>query len=209
MTPTAKGATLIALALLIPIVPFLLVGELPGEEWLSATDHNALVFGLTGAALLAADVLIPVPSSIMGTMLGARLGFAAGFLWCWTGLVLGNLIGFLAGRLLLARLGERLPKAPTLVALFLTRPVPILAEAVTFTAGAERMHPLRFLAVSAAGNGLYALALTGNGAALLPGALAGPGLVLPMLLPVLGWLVWHRWKRTCPDSDPDRDRAPG
>ena len=34
--------------------------------------------------------------------------------------------------------------------------------------------------------------LAGNGAALLPDALAGPGLILPMALPVAAWLLW-RW----------------
>jgi hypothetical protein len=49
-----------------------------------------------------------------------------------------------------------------------------------------------FLLISSAGNGIYSLALTGNGAALLPDAIAGPGLILPMLLPVFAWLLW-RW----------------
>lgn len=193
MSPKAKGAVVIAVALLIPIVPFAVIGELPGERWLSAAGDDALLFGLTGAALLAGDVLLPVPSSILGTLLGARLGFAAGFLWSWLGLMVGNLVGYLAGRLLLGRLGERLPRAPTLVALFLSRPVPVFAEAVTFTAGAERMPLRSFLAVAAAGNLVYAAALAGNGAALLPEALAGPGLLLPMLLPVAAWLLWRRF----------------
>jgi hypothetical protein len=49
-----------------------------------------------------------------------------------------------------------------------------------------------FLAASAAGNAVYALALAGNGATLLPQALAGPGLILPMALPVVAWLLWRR-----------------
>ena len=194
MSPRARGALVITIALLIPIVPFAVIGELPGERWLSQTDDNALLFGLTGGGLLAADVLLPVPSSIVGTLLGARLGFAAGLAWCWSGLMLGNLVGYGAGRLLLSRLGERLPQSPTLVALFLSRPVPVLAEAVTFTAGAERVAPARFIAVCAAGNLIYAAALTASGAALLPAGLAGPGLVVPLAVPVIGWLVWQ-WLR--------------
>jgi membrane protein DedA with SNARE-associated domain len=98
-----------------------------------------------------------------------------------------------AGRLLLSRFGEQLPKAPTLVALFLSRPVPVFAEAVTFTAGAERTPLSRFLPVAAAGNAIYSLALAGNGAALLPGNLAGPGLLIPMAIPVIAWLIWRRY----------------
>jgi uncharacterized membrane protein YdjX (TVP38/TMEM64 family) len=182
----------ILLAILIPIVPFAVIGELPGEHWLSATDENALLFGLTGMGLLASDVLLPIPSSIVGTMLGARLGFLPGWAWCWSGLIIGNSIGYLTGRLLLSRFAPEIPTTPTLLVLFSSRPVPVLAEAVTFTAGAEKMGFFPFLWVSTAGNGIYSLALTGNGAALLPDATTGPGLILPMLLPVAAWLSW-RW----------------
>ncbi len=190
--PGRRFILVAAIALLIPIIPFAVIGELPGERWLSATDHNAWLFGATGGGLLAADVLLPIPSSILGTLLGARLGFLPGWLWGWSGLVLGNLIGYATGRLLLARFATDLPATPALLVLFASRPVPVLAEALTFTAGAARMPLLPFLAVSAMGNAVYTGALAGNGAALLPGALAGPGLALPMLLPVAAWLIW-RW----------------
>lgn len=188
----ARLGIVILLAILIPIIPFMIIGELPGERWLSASDDNALLFGATGSALLAADVLLPVPSSIVGTMLGARLGFIPGWAWCWVGLVLGNSIGYLTGRLLFSRFTPDVPRTPTLLLLFVSRPVPVLAEAVTFMAGAEKMKFTPFLLVSTAGNGIYSAALAGNGAALLPDALAGPGLILPMLLPVAAWLLW-RW----------------
>ncbi len=183
---------IIIVALLIPIIPFAVIGELPGEQWLSATDDNSLLFGATGCGLLAADILLPVPSSIVGTMLGARLGFLAGVGWTWCGLMLASLLGYGAGRLLPVRTTTDLPQLPSLLVLFLSRPVPVLAEAASFTAGAGRMNLPGFLTATTAGNGLYALALAGNGAALLPDALAGPGLVLPMLLPVAAWLTW-RW----------------
>lgn len=192
MRPAARLALVVSLAILIPVIPFALIGELPGERWLSATDDNALLFAVTGTGLLAADVLLPVPSSILGTMLGARLGFLPGWFCAWAGLVLGNGVGYLVGRMLLARLAPAPAKLPTLLALFISRPVPVLAEALTFTAGAEKMNFIRFILVVTAGNGIYALALAGNGAALLPDALAGPGLILPMSLPVAAWLLW-RW----------------
>jgi len=188
-----RRTLLIIIALLIPIVPFVVIGELPGEKWLSASGDDSLLFGLTGGGLLAVDVLLPIPSSIVGTLLGARLGFLPGFLWGWGGLVLGNLVGYLAGRLLLACLGRDLPETPTLLILFISRPVPVLAEAVTFAAGAGRMSLGHFLVTCGIGNAIYALALAGNGAALIPDAMLGPGLVLPMLLPVVAWSIW-RWK---------------
>ena len=182
----------IVLALLIPIVPFLIIGELPGERWLSATDDNALLFGITGAGLLGSDILLPIPSSIIGTLLGARLGFLPGWLWGLAGLTFGSLIGYVAGRLLLSRFATRLPQTPTLLILFASRAVPVLAEAVSLAAGAEKMKFGPFFLVSLAGNALYMLILSGNGASLLPDSLAGPGLLVPMLLPVIAWLAW-RW----------------
>jgi membrane protein DedA with SNARE-associated domain len=208
MNQRAKGILVIVIALALPIIPFAVVGELPGERWLSATDQNAWLFGLTGFGLLATDVLLPIPSSIVGTLIGARLGFLPGLLAAWSGMMVGNLLGYALGRLLLSRFGERLPQAPTALALFLSRPVPVLAEAVTFTAGAERMPLGRFLALCAAGNLIYAGALTGNGAALIPDSALGLGLLVPMGLPVAGWLAWRwmarRGQRTVAVDRPNR-----
>jgi uncharacterized membrane protein YdjX (TVP38/TMEM64 family) len=183
----------IILTLAVPVLPFVTVGELPGERWLSSADDSALQFGIAGAFLLAVDVVLPVPSSVLGTLLGARLGLVQGFVWTFAGLTLGHTIGYGVGRLALRRLDASLPKAPTLAAVFLSRPVPVLAEAMTMTAGATRTPFAQFLLFAAAGNAPYAAALSANGAALLPKALLGPGLVLPMALPALGWLAW-RWQ---------------
>jgi hypothetical protein len=59
-----------------------------------------------------------------------------------------------------------------------------------------------FVAASVAANGVLAGVLAGNGAALLPDAMVGPGLILPMALPVIAWLAWQ-WrsrKRATADS---------
>ncbi|MBL3528280.1 MAG: VTT domain-containing protein [gamma proteobacterium endosymbiont of Lamellibrachia anaximandri] len=190
----------ITLALLIPIIPFVVIGELPGEQWLSATDDNAFYFGLTGAGLLASDILLPIPSSIVGTMLGARLGIVPGWLWCWIGLMLGNTFGWLAGRMLFSRPDRELPEAPTLVILAISRPVPVLAEAVAFAAGAGGMSLRHFFLVTLIANGVISLVLAGNGATLLPDSFLGPGLLIPLGLPVVTWLVWRRYRKRSGNS---------
>lgn len=182
------------LAALVPLIPFAVIGELPGERWLSASGDSALRFGATGAGLLAIDVLLPIPSSLIGALLGGRLGFGAGFAWGFAGLCLGNLVGYGLGRLMPARFASEVPEAPALSLVFLSRPVPVLAEAVAITAGAERMPLAHFLAVAALGNACYAGSLAGNGAALMPEGLAGPGLALPMALPVVAFLAWRAWR---------------
>ena len=105
MNRTLRVAFVILLALAVPLIPFAIIGELPGERWLSARDDNALQFALTGSALLAADVLLPIPSSIVGSLLGARLGFWWGFAACFVGLMTGQLGAYAVARLFSARLG--------------------------------------------------------------------------------------------------------
>lgn len=193
MPRTGGRAALIAVAALcVPLLPFVVLGELPGERWLSASDGQDLHFALLGAALMAADVLLPIPSSIVGTMLAARLGLGAGFLAAFAGTMAGQCAAYLVSRQLLRRHRQDWPAAPTLALVFLSRPVPVLAEAVAVAAGAARLSWPQFLLACGAGNAVYAGALALNGAYLVPGALIGPGLVIPMLLPVAGWLIWRR-----------------
>lgn len=187
----ARAVFIIAAAVCIPVVPFLVIGELPGERWLSATDAHAGWFAVAGAGLLAIDILLPIPSSIVGTMLGARLGFGPGFLAAFAGMTLGQCIAYAASRWLLRRRAGDLPAAPTLALVFLSRPVPVLAEAVAMAAGAARVSWPQFLLACGAGNALYAGVLALNGSQVMPQAPTGVGLLLPMLLPVAGWLIWR------------------
>jgi uncharacterized membrane protein YdjX (TVP38/TMEM64 family) len=174
-------------------VPFVLVGELPGERWLSATDARAPVFAALGALLLAADVLLPVPSSAVGLMLGARLGLVFGFACCFLGLLLGHTVGYGLGRLAPRRWAPSTPSAPSMLGVFLSRPVPMLAEALAVSAGATRM-PLRHFVVSATlGDAIYAAVLSALGAKLLPAGAYLAALLVPMLLiAAAGWAA-RRW----------------
>lgn len=192
-----RFALVLVLALCVPLVPFLAIGELPGDRWLSARDEDVWRFALTGAGLLAADVLLPIPSSLVGTMLGARLGFWPGVAATFAGLMTGQLGAYLVVRGMTSRRASPAAgDAPTLTVLFLSRPVPVLAEALVIAAAALRVPARNVAAACAGGNLLYALALAGNGAAFLPAGLAGPGLLLPMLLPAGGWLLWRQLRPT-------------
>lgn len=190
MAPLLRKIIVIIAALLVPIVPFLIIGEIPGEKWLSRTDDNAFLFGLSGALLLTSDILLPIPSSIVGTFLGARLGILSGWICVWSGLMAGNMIGYFAGRYFLTSIKANMSGNPTLIILFLSRPVPVFAEAAAITAGAANISIRQFLIACAAGNTIYAGILSINGALLIPKSLVGPGLVLPMALPAVAWLIW-------------------
>jgi uncharacterized membrane protein YdjX (TVP38/TMEM64 family) len=191
-----QTALIVGVALCVPLLPFIVIGELPGERWLSANDDHAWLFALTGAAVLAADVLLPIPSSIVGTMLAARLGFGAGFAAAFAGMMVGQSAAYFVSRALLRKRAGALPVAPTLMAVFLSRPVPVLAEAVAVAAGAARLSWPQFLLACGAGNFIYAAALALNGAQLLPCDMTGAGLLLPMLLPAMAWLVWRKIRRS-------------
>ena len=195
MSGPLRTTVVIIVALLVPIVPYVIIGELPGEQWLSATDDDAFLFGATGAALLVADVLLPIPSSIVGTLLAGRLGFLSGFLWTWGGLCAGHIVGYWAGRFLLSGARAHLPETPTLLAVLVSRSLPILAEALTLAAGAAKMPFPGFVGACAIGNFVYAFLLAANGATLIPEGLVGPVLLVPMLLPAVGLWLWWRHKR--------------
>ncbi len=196
-SPLGRALFVLACALLVPIVPFVLIGELPGERWLDAGGQAAPIVASVGAGLLALDVLLPIPSSVLGALLGGRLGFIAGFLATFTGLCAGSALGYALGRIVPSRIAEAsgAVSVPGMALVFLSRPVPVFAEAVSLAAGATRVPIKVFASASVLGNALYAAALAGNGALLLPDGLAGPGLVLPMLLPVAGWLAFRKLKR--------------
>lgn len=186
---------IVTTAVCVSSLPFLLVGELPGERWLSANDDRAMHFALVGAGLLAADVVLPIPSSVVGTMLGARLGFAAGLAATFAGLMAGQSLAYFISRGLLRSRSVAVPAAPMMVVVIISRPVPVLAEAVVLSAGAARMSWPKFMVACATGNLLYAGVLALNGAQWVPGALIGPGLLLAMLLPVAAWLTWRGMRR--------------
>jgi len=154
-----------------------------------------MLFAVTGAGLLTADVLLPVPSSVVATLLGTRLGFIAGWLSACAGLTLGNLLGYAIGHLWPRRFAPELPERPTALALFLSRPVPIVAEAVSIAAGAGRTPLLHVAGASFAGNLIYTGLLCASGAALLGAELGAFSLVGAFALPALGWWLWHRVER--------------
>lgn len=155
----ARYVALVALVLAIPIVPFVLAGDWIEQQvaaWLtpsqSATSAAALV-----VTALAADVLLPVPSSLLSTWAGARLGILGGALVVWTGMMSGATLGFVIGRVGGRPLVERWVSADDLARLqglvekqgwwmlIVTRPLPVLAEAAVLLLGSLRLPWRAFL----------------------------------------------------------------
>lgn len=99
-----------------------------------------------GVGLLVADVLLPVPSSLVMVAHGALFGVAVGTMLSLAGSVGAALFGFAIGRRggrVMERLvtpaererADRLLKRWGALAIIVTRPVPLLAETVAIMAG--------------------------------------------------------------------------
>lgn len=193
----------VALALLLAfvILPFLIWGdafELSVVERLQRTA-SPVTAALVVGGLMAADVLLPVPSSIVavaaGIVLGAPLGAAALAL----GSTIGCLAGYALGRLVdqaglrrwlgddehrrMTRFFARYGRATVLM----LRATPVLAEASVIAAGAARMPPWSFAASCVAGNVVVAVvyasigdwsAATGRHELAIAAGLVLPGLAM-------------------------------
>ena len=193
-------------AVAVPLVPYLAFGARLDHAiaaWLDPPPSRPVMAAIE-IGVLASDLLLPVPSSMVATLGGATLGIAVGTACGWLGMTLGAAAGWAVGRTFGRRAvttldeadrrdldrGERRYGPLVLVA---TRPVPLLAEAVAILAGAAGM-PLRpFLVWTAAGNLAVAAAWSAAGALgkeidAVQWMVAG-SLVLPVLL---AWLVSRR-----------------
>lgn len=172
-------------------LPALLLGPRIDTWAASALGSVSATAGAVGliVGLLALDPVLPVPSSLLATVAGQRMGFASASVAIGAGLFLGNALGYLVGRLAgapvverlvgreqLARARARLGSRPGAIALVVTRPVPILSEAALVLAGAAGAPVVRTAAVCGLANAGLAVVYAGLGS-----AAQGPG-ALPLAL---------------------------
>lgn len=116
---------------------------------------------VAGVGLLAADIVLPAPSSVVMVALGALFGVAIGTALGTVGSVAAALAGGLLGRrghrALDRVVGDDRARVEALLdrygvaAVIVTRPVPLLAESVALVAGAAGMPMARFVAGALAG----------------------------------------------------------
>jgi uncharacterized membrane protein YdjX (TVP38/TMEM64 family) len=147
------AAFLVAMALDIPL--------LTGTEWMQDHAWSSAVIILNG--LLIADVLLPIPSSLLMVANGALLGLVAGAAATMASTLLGGVLAFWLGRRGAPWLIERISAEERAradrfftrwgaLAVLITRPVPILAETIGILAGTTKMGWARFLPALALGN---------------------------------------------------------
>jgi uncharacterized membrane protein YdjX (TVP38/TMEM64 family) len=199
-----RPLVLIAVALAIPILPFLGFGaalEQRMTEWVSQAVSPAAVACLV-IGLLAVDILLPVPSSLVSTISGKMLGFFAGTATSWMGMTLGAVVAFwlvrVCGRPLARRFSsdEDLARMDGLAGRFgvlvlvLTRPIPIFAEASVLLMGTTRLSWWKFLiAIGLSNLGISAAYAALGDRAQLPIALAA-SIILPLLAATIARWFW-------------------
>jgi uncharacterized membrane protein YdjX (TVP38/TMEM64 family) len=171
--------------------------------WLAASS----IFGL-----LAFDVVLPVPSSIVSTAAGVLLGFWRGMAVVWSGMMVACLIAYWLGARFsgfarrfvgedgIAR-ADRQGRKYGDWTIIVCRPVPVLAEASVVFAGLMRAPFARFLALTALSNlgvavgyaafGAYSMSMDSFLVAFV-GALLIPGIVMGIAKVVMGGAVVSR-----------------
>lgn len=178
--------------------------------YLPTTPSQKLNLALLLITLLALDVVLPVPSSMVALLAVAMLGSIGGYLVIFLGLCLGAGLGYALGagyfRLLSGRLGlhQRQPgqlayRLGTL-SLICLRGVPVLAETSVVAAGMQR-YPLRaFVPVIVLANAGLALAYSAIGSFLVEQNALLVTLLASMVLPGL-FIAGYSLFKTLRDRD--------
>lgn len=177
-------------------------------DWLQTLSQNRptaaglVIFGLS------ADILLPIPSSVLAVWGVVSLGPVAGMITIWLGLcaacICGYALGALSNAWLLKKLfirtqdmleARRLSARYGSWALVLSRAVPVLAEASVITAGLVRMPFRRFMLVTSLANAGIALiyALIGDYAHVQASFLAA--LIASIAVPAAAWSMTRLFGR--------------
>lgn len=207
MPSLVRWSIAVTLVLLVPVVPFLTVGdslEARVQRWfdapLSPTATAAIVVGV-----LASDVFLPIPSSVVSTLAGARLGVFVGAICIWLGMTVGAVLGFalarIFGRVLALRLSspedlrrmECLGEEHAVLALAVTRPLPVLAEASILLLGYLGVPWRRFLPVVGLANLGLAVAYAAFGHFAGQEGNLAVALAASIALPLLATTVARYW----------------
>jgi uncharacterized membrane protein YdjX (TVP38/TMEM64 family) len=193
--------------LAIPIVPFLLLGA-QVDAWFAAWKQDppaAPVVAAVVIGLLATDVFLPVPSSVVATLAGYQLGVIGGTIAVWSGLTLGAVIGFALARWLgprfvawmtrhsdLARTQRLTDRFGPLI-LVLGRGVPVLAEASVLLLGMHGLSWRRFLPPVLLANLGLAVAYAAFGEVAEKNGLLPLALGVSIALPVVMVALFRAW----------------
>ena len=157
---------LLTLVMLAIIGPFCLFGHSVNmwtDRLIAHAESHRLMTGSVLTGLLAVDILMPVPSSLVSTACGLTLGFLGGTLASFIGMTFSATAGYFIGRYAASPAERLIGKDEVSLlksfharygvwVLLALRPVPVLAEASVLFSGFSRQALPQFLAVSTLGN---------------------------------------------------------
>lgn len=163
--------------------------------------------GVSGAilivALLALDVFFPIPSSLVMVLSGAAFGVLAGAALALVGSIAGEWLGFelvrrygrrMSGRMMTDAELDRFQRffaAHGVAAVIVTRPLPIVMEAMSIVAGLSGMKRSAFLTASLVGTAPIVLVYAYAGAFSRQAGNIVPAAVILVAVAAAGWM-WYR-----------------
>lgn len=119
---------------------------------LSLLEENPVQYGVLSFLILASDVVLPVPSSIIlyanGYFLGVIIGSAVSMAGLMVGCILGYYIGKASSNIFKLENNQRANQLLSKfgpAAIFLTRGVPVLSESICFVCGFNRTNLKQYL----------------------------------------------------------------
>ncbi|MDT8391269.1 MAG: VTT domain-containing protein [Lentisphaeria bacterium] len=155
--------------------------------------------------LLVVDILLPVPSSVVMILSGRLLGFSLGGSVSFAGALLAALLGFFGcrwgGQTVFTKLvghrdGVKVKQwfeEYGVIAIILSRPVPMLTEILSCLAGLSKVNPATFISAAVLGTLPVCFVYSWFGAE------GGPGLMaavwVSIAIPAVGW-VFTKWVKT-------------
>jgi len=205
--PLTRYLLLVGGVLTLFLVTFLVVGAFSVAVLDDPTPllaRDGVLSGVIGTALLIADVVLPVPASVIMVAHGALFGVVGGAALSLIGstgaAAAGYGIGRYAGPPLLRSVcseaeharADRFVRRWGALAVAASRPVPLLAETVAVAAGASSLGVARTLVSATAGAvpGAVLYAVAGAAGASAPSGLLVFGAVLA--LTTVLWLIGRR-----------------
>lgn len=210
-----RGITLIVLVAAAIIASKLLIENVLGipmeklaSDWIS---HAGLGTAALIAALLAADVALPIPSSLVMVLSGAAFGVAWGSVVALVGSISGEWLGFelvrrygrgvsrgMVGDVEFERLSAFFDKHGIL-AVMLTRPLPVMMETMSLVAGLSTMSRAAFLWASLAGTAPIVVVYAYAGAVSRQADSIVPAVVILVAVTACGY-AWYRTKFAAADT---------
>jgi uncharacterized membrane protein YdjX (TVP38/TMEM64 family) len=170
------------------------------ESWMAHAGAGSAVAVI---ALLAADIFLPIPSSVVMVLSGAAFGVVWGALFSLAGSIGGEWLGFELARRY-GRRGssglasddevERLSRVFArhgAAAVAITRALPVVMETMSVVAGLSAMRRRTFLVASFLGTAPIVFVYAYAGAASRQTGSLVPAVVMLIAVAGLGWIVYR------------------